>query len=185
MCSVCFRMLLSTSLNCGTLKNISSLASAINTRCNRQICVITVFCFIARQRLLVSFQEIVKLFFSFTRTKMKLLLVVLLAIPIFVSGQTPDQIRVARDSFRIVAATIDEYLLNPLGIPLVHRIHLALELLFSVNSNVSATTACYGTYQIASYVCNIAGATSGVVSSGSAASTTSTGYYSGTIHFPS
>lgn len=94
---------------------------------------------------------------------MKSSIILLLAFAAFVFSQTPDQFRVARDVFRAVAATIDDYLVaNPLHTSLEERLQSAFKILFSVSSNVTTAMACSGIYQTAWYVCNIENNTRGL-----------------------
>lgn len=121
---------------------------------------------------------------------MKFSLIVLIAFIAIVSGQSWDQLRLARDVFHVVEITIHEYLLNTSGKPLDQRLQFAFQILLAAGSNVTAAAACNGIHQIASYVCNIAanGTTSSVATSGttesSGSGSTGTGYRSGKINFP-
>lgn len=115
-----------------------------------------------------------------------------------VSSQMTDQVRMARDTYRVAATTLTNYLLKPSG-NLDQLMQLAFQVLMAAGSNVTALGACYGLYQTTSYVCNIA-ASSGVptVTAPTAAPSTfgtiqfapsntaagSTGYPYGPVHFP-
>lgn len=109
---------------------------------------------------------------------MKVSLVILFTLTAIVTGQTPEQFRAARDIFRVVAATIDDYLQHPSGSPLDEKLQLAFQvLLLSANSNITAATACYALYQTTSYVCGIAagGVPASAASNDTTTSTGSTG----------
>lgn len=123
---------------------------------------------------------------TYSKTKMKSSLIALLVVVAIVSGQQSDQLRVARDIFHVVAATIHEYLSNPSGIPLEQRLQFALQMLLAAGSNITAASACQGIHLTASYVCNIAasGAPASIGTIGRPASSGSTGYRVGKINFP-
>lgn len=118
---------------------------------------------------------------------MKLIIIAaLLAFVGIASSQTIDQLMAARDMYRGVAETIDDYVRRPMGSPLEDRLHLTIGVLSATSSNMNAATACYGLYQTTSYVCGLAAMgvpASGVPSAASAA--TDAGHTVSAVKFPS